>query len=73
MQLAAIYAEGLPPVAPDTLKASGLLSEAARKGVADADASLLRLMRNRWQALEATGASRPRIKLYPGQRAPNRQ
>ncbi len=56
MQLAAIYAEGLPPVAPDTLKASGLLSEAARKGVADADASLLRLMRSRWQALEATEA-----------------
>lgn len=71
MQLAAVLAEGMPPVEPDTLRASILFEEAARRGMPDADLSLSRLMGRRWQGLDASEATRLGLRYFTSGHAPS--
>lgn len=70
MQLAAIYTEGLPPVAPDTLRAERLLIRAAKAGQHQADMRLRDLMARKWMDLSADSAVSLGARLYASDGAP---
>ncbi len=70
LQLGAIYTEGLPPVAPDTLKAVNLYLATARAGVPEGDIRLEKLMAPAWAHLSADSALNTGLRYYLDFKAP---
>lgn len=70
LQLGAVYAEGLPPVAPDTLKAVALYLDASRAGVPEGDIRLEKLMAPAWAQLPADSALSLGLTYYLDDNAP---